>query len=218
MAMTRLKLIKVANVLRGISFRSGVEVAAEGNLRLVQMRDLSDHLVSLKSAVSIDYTVKKIDNLIRPGDILFRARGQKPTAAIYEGREGQAIMAAPLLLVRPNTEFVFPRYLLWWLNQPRSQYYFASHAEGSAVQMISRRCLERLEVALPPLDRQRTIAAYFNLAEREGKLLGSIQRQRASHAHVVLMHLAKTEAGADNNNLEAGTVAALPPQLNSDGV
>ena len=125
-------------------------------------------------------------------------------------------MAAPLLLVRPNKAKVVPRYLLWWLNQPSSQHYFASRAEGSAVQMISKRCLENLEVSLPSLDRQCSLAAYFDLAEQEKALLGDMKHLRAKHAQGVLMHLAKTGAGADNKNLGAGKAASLPPQPISD--
>ena len=186
-----MKLKSVANIVLGAFFRSRVQAAADGNLQLIQMRDLgSDHLVHLEGAMRINYASTKTDCLARPDDILFRSRGQKYTAAIFEGHEEPAVVAAPLLLVRPNKAKVVPRYLLWWLNQPSSQHYFTSHAEGSAVQMISRRCLENLEVVLPPLDRQLSLAAYFDLAEREKTLLRDIQRLRAKLAQGILMHLA----------------------------
>ena len=210
--MARLKLNKVATVSQGVFFRSGVEATAGGSLRLVQMRDLVDHVVSLKRAVSIDATGKNTDNLIQPGDILFRSRGRNYTAAIYEGKEGRALVAAPLLLVRPNIMLVEPRYLLWWLNHPSSQHYFRSHAEGSASQMVSKRTLENFEISLPPLARQRSLAAYFVLSEREAQLLGKIQRLRTQHTQGVLMHLATTGSGADNANLEASTVAPPSPR------
>ena len=214
----QLKLKGVANIVPGAFFRSGVKPVADGELQLIQMRDLgADHLVHLEGAARINYYMKtKIDCLAQPGDILFRSRGLNYTAAIYEGKEERAIVAAPLLLVRPNKGQVVPRYLLWWLNQPSSQHYFVSHAEGSAVQMISKVCLEHLEVSLPPLNRQRSLAAYFDLAEREKVLLRDIQRLRAKHAQGVLMCLAKTSPSADNTNLGAGTVASLLPQPTSN--
>ena len=208
----KLKLKSVAKIKLGASFRSGVKVAANSSLRLVQMRDLVGHAVSLKRAVSIDATGKNTDSLIQPGDILFRSRGRNYTAAIYEGKEGRALVAAPLLLVRPNIMLVEPRYLLWWLNHPSSQHYFRSHAEGSASQMVSKKTLENFEISLPPLARQRSLADYFVLASREERLLGKIQRLRAQHAQGVLMHLATTGSGADNANLEASTVAPPSPR------
>ena len=208
----KLKLKSVANIRLGASFRSGVEAAANSSLRLVQMRDLVDHAVNLKSAVPIDSTGKNTDSLIQPGDILFRSRGRNYTAAIYKGKEGRALVAAPLLLVRPDIMLAEPRYLLCWLNHPSSQHYFRSHAEGSASQMVSKRTLENFEISLPPLARQRSLADYFDLASREERLLGKIQRLRTQHAQGVLMHLATTGSGTDNTNLGASTVAPLSPR------
>ena len=122
-----MKLRYLATISQGVHFRSGVEPRADGNLFLIQMRDLKDDEVSLKDAVRIKHPKPKAGYLAKPGDILFRSRGQKHTAAIYEGKAEQAMVAAPLLLVRPNTEKVVSHYLLKWLNHPHSQHYFALH-------------------------------------------------------------------------------------------
>ena len=207
-----MKLRYLATISQGVHFRSGVEPRDDGNLFLIQMRNLKDDAVSLKDAVRIKHPKPKAGYRAEPGDILFRSRGQKHTAAIYEGKADQAMVAAPLLVVRPNTEKVVPHYLLRWLTQPRSQHYFATYAEGSAVHTVSKLCLENLEVSLPSLDRQHSLVAYFALVERENALLKSIQRLRFKHAQSVFMHLAETGSDIDNKNLEAATTASLPPQ------
>ena len=79
------------------------------------------------------------------------------------------------------------------------------------MQTVSRECLENLAVSLPSLDRQRSLAAYFALVERENALLRSIQHLRFKRAQERFYALGG-DWDIDNKNLEAATTASLPPQ------
>lgn len=185
-----LKLKDIATVSSGVTFRSRIETSRDGNVRVIQMKDLGDdNFVHLKESIHIDHSKPKPNQLARPGDIIFRSRGQTNTAALLQEDTQNTIVAAPLFRVRPDTTKVVPEFLLWWINQPSSQSYLASRVKGTMVKMVSKQGLEDLEVNLPSLERQKKIADFFSLSMREQQLLEEIKNRKAIYAQGILMQM-----------------------------
>ena len=208
----RLKLKHIAAVSYGISFRSRVETASHGNVRLIQMKDLGDNnLVNFSSTVYVYLPNPKDYQLVRCGDILFRSRGQRTTAALLDRDSERTVVAAPLLRVRPDISRVIPEYLLWYINQPVSQTYLASRSEGTVVSMISKKELEKLEVRLPSIERQRAIIRFFKLAEREQLLLNEIKKKKALYAQGILMRIASEPCLAVDKKKSGLSIGMLGP-------
>ena len=182
----------ITDVFIGVTFRSRIETVPDGNLKVIQMRDLKeDNLVHLDKAIRVDHPIPRRSPLAQRGDIIFRSRGQTYTAALLdcEVRE-DVIVASPLFLIRPNKKKVCPGYLLWWINHPSSQTYFKSRAGGTMVRMVSKPSLEALKVSLPPLEQQRNIAQFFNLFVREQNLLKELRKNKARRIQETLMQVA----------------------------
>ena len=187
----RLKLKYIATVSYGVTFRSRVKTTTDGNVRLIQMKDLGDdNLVNLSGAVRINLPNLKDSQLVRYGDILFRSRGQKTTAALLDRNSERTVVAAPLLRIRPDFSNVIPEYLLWYINQPASQAYFTSRSEGTVVNMVSKRELEKLEIQLPSKERQGAIIRFLKLVKREQFLLSQIKKKKALYSQRILMRVA----------------------------
>ena len=187
----RLKLKYIATVSYGVTFRSRVKTTTDGNVRLIQMKDLGDNnLVNLSSTVYVYLPNPKDYQFVRCGDILFRSRGQRTTAALLDRDSERTVVAAPLLRIRSDISRVIPEYLLWYINQPISQVYLTSRSEGTVVNMISKKELEKLEVRLPSIERQRAIIRFFKLAEREQFLLNEIKKKKSVYAREILMRIA----------------------------
>ena len=73
--------------------------------------------------------------LVRAGDILFRARGDRPTATVLDSRYREpAVAVLPLFILRPDRSRVAPRYLAWAINRPVSQHHFARVAHGTGTR------------------------------------------------------------------------------------
>ena len=181
----------IATVSTGATLRSKVEVAPSGNVRLIQMKDLGDdNLVHLSSAVRVDFPNPKPSYQAQAGDIIFRSRGRTSTAALLTEPAHDAVVAGPLLRVRPEASLVLPQYLLWWINQPFSQRFLASRAEGSVMPMISKRELENLQVALPSLEQQSKIAKVYDLCMREQRLMEKIKQLKLHQTQQALAGLA----------------------------
>lgn len=214
----KLELKDIGTISCGVSFRSRVETTSHGNVRLIQMKDLGDdNLVNLSSTVSVYLPNPKDYQFVRCGDILFRSRGQRTTAALLDRDSEQTVVAAPLLRIRPDTSRVIPEYLVWYINQTASQAYLTSRSEGTVVNMISKKELEKLEIRLPSIERQRTIIRFFKLAEREQFLLNEIKRKKALYVQGILMRIASEPSLAvDKKKSGLGTEMLSPSQIFHD--
>ncbi len=184
------KLGQVASIRMGYPFRSRLEHDATGSLAVVQMKDIDDaNLLHVEDAVRVNLTDIKEHHLIRLGDLVFRSRGRTNSVALVSADIGPAVLAAPMLLIRPVE--VLPAYLLWYINLPVIQAVLSAQAEGTAVRMISKAALEELEIPVPSQRKQRLIVEVSDLATAEQRLLEQIAQKRKRLADGVLMRYAK---------------------------
>lgn len=181
----------------GYSFRSRLEPNADGEVSVIQMRDIDDaNLLRAEALVRIKMPDLKDRHLVHAGDLLFRSRGITNSAALVGGDLGRAVLAAPLLLIRPAAEAIDPAYLLWFINHPATQAGLASQAAGTAVKMIGTSALANLPVTVPSLDTQRQIVEAARLAARESGLLDRLKERRKALIDRQLLHRAQ-QAEAD---------------------
>lgn len=186
-----MKLGEVAGVRMGYPFRSRLEHDPRGALAVVQMKDIDDaSMLHVDHAVRVDLADIKEHHLIRRGDLVFRSRGRTNSVALVSADIGPAVLAAPMLLIRPVK--VLPAYLLWYINLPRIQAALAAQAEGTSVRMISKAALEALEMPVPSHRKQQLIIEVSALATTEQGLLEQIARERKRLADGVLMRYART--------------------------
>ncbi|MFZ2492844.1 MAG: restriction endonuclease subunit S [Thermoanaerobaculia bacterium] len=184
----------VADISLGFAFRTRLEGHAEGNVAVLQMKDITESSApSYAAAVRLSVAPDKT-TLLRAGDLVFRSRGRSYGAALVVGDVPPAILAAPLLLIRPTR--VLPEYLHWFINSDHAQAQLASVAVGTAVQQISAESLRALEVPVPPEEVQRRIAEVAQLARREEELTGAIsKRRRQLTNHILLSHAYRPSKG-----------------------
>lgn len=179
----------------GHSFRSRLEPDAAGDVAVIQMKDIDDsNLVHAGGLVRVQMPDLKSHHLVRPGDLLFRSRGITNSAALVDADLGRAVLAAPMLLIRPASDALDPAYLQWFINHPAIRAELASHAAGTAVKMIGARALVHLRVTVPPIATQRHIVEAARLASRESALLDRLkQRRKALVDSLLLRHAQQFE-------------------------
>jgi len=184
------KLGQVASIRMGYPFRSRLEHDATGAFAVVQMKDIDDaSLLHVENAVRVDLADVKEHHLIRRGDLVFRSRGRTNSVALVSADVGPAVLAAPMLLIRPIE--VLPTYLLWYINLPATQATLAAQAEGTSVRMISKAALEALEMPVPSRRKQQLVVEVSELAAVEQGLLEQIAQERKRLADGVLMRYAR---------------------------
>lgn len=186
---------EIATVQTGYSFRSKLEASENGNIAVIQMKDLlDDNSVDCSGLTKIDMQDPKEQHFARKGDLLFRSRGQVNTSAIIHENPGKAIIAAPLLRIRiTNPENVLPEYLNWYISQADAQRYLTSMQAGTSVNMIRSKQLREMPVHIPSLKIQKNIVELAALSAREQTILSALAEKRERYISTLLMQLAKED-------------------------
>lgn len=182
----------------GYPFRSRLEHSPEGTTAVIQMKDIDEaNQVRIEQAFRVGLDDVREQHLLKPGDLVFKSRGVTNAAAIVKRDVGPAVLAAPMLLIRPNKS-VLPAYLYWYINLPTTQAALAAQAEGTSVRMISKARLENLDVPIPSLQKQQVITAVAQLAEREQWLMARVSKERRRLADGILMRHATNQHSPTN--------------------
>lgn len=190
----KVKLEKIATVQTGYSFRSRLESLESAAVAVIQMKDLtSANRVCCDELVRVDMELPREHHLVRPGDLVFRSRGLTSHSALLIDDPGAAVLAAPLLRIRVTSAALLPEYLNWFISQLPAQSYLASCAEGTALKMISKQSLEKLELVIPSLARQRFIVEMDALAAEEERILKALTDKRQQYISATLVRLAQGE-------------------------
>ena len=171
------KLGDVADIYSGFPVRSRIAHVKDGAVAILQMKDIDDDgTLHFDRAARQDLPAARAHHLLRPGDLVFRSRGQNNLAALVTGDPGASVLASPLLLIRPRA--VLPGYLHWHLNLPSTQAALAALSAGTSVQMISKAVLDNVELPVPDRSRQQLIVNIAALAALEQKLALQIATAR----------------------------------------
>ena len=183
----------VCDIQNGYTFRSSLESCSNGNVTVIQMKDLlADHTVADSGLDKIQSDSFRAHHYAKKGDLIFRSRGNQTTSAIVKTTIKNTVVAAPLFRIRIIDETaVIPDYLNWYLGQQDAQLYFAKRAIGSLHKVITKDVLENLEIALPNIEIQKKIGELVSLFEREQFLNRQLEAKRKSYISATLLHAAK---------------------------
>ena len=132
-----------------------------GDVRLIQLADVGDG--SFKDKSNRFLTSEKARELnctyLEKGDILV-ARLPDPLgrACIFplEGK-GKYVTVVDVCIVRPETNDINSKYLLYVINSPQTRTEVDKYKSGSTRKRISRTNFARIEFPLPPLAEQQRI-------------------------------------------------------------
>ncbi len=179
---------RLSDIRSGLTARQGLTEAQDG-VAAIPLREIPmEGCYAIRNAPRFALEGSFDRYRVCHGDVLFRSRGDRNTAVLAEGDEGdEAIALLPLLIIRVDRSRLSPAYLAWFLNQRPAQRHFDGCARGTNMRMIPRDCLASLPVPLPPLERQELIAETASLAARERSLLHALADKRAALIRIALL-------------------------------
>ena len=183
------KLKDIALVQMGLSFRSRIEPDTDGNVAVIQMRDLTEDKLDYGNLMTININDINERHLVKYKDLVFRSRGKTTTATIIDQEPGQAVVAAPLFLIRATSKNLLPEYLCWCINQSSSQAFLHSRATGTVMTMIGKSVLDALEIPLPNLEIQEQIVTLADLLNKEQRLMKDLAEQKEKLVKAIQMQL-----------------------------
>ena len=97
------KLKDIALSQMGLPFRSRMEPDTDGNVAVIQMRDLTEDKLDYRTLMTVNINDLNERHLVQYKDLICRTRGQNTTATIIDQEPGQAVVAAPLFLIRATS-------------------------------------------------------------------------------------------------------------------
>lgn len=186
------RLAEVAEIRMGYTFRSRLEPEMGGDVAVLQMKDIDDsNLLHPENLVRIQMPELKDKHLVQEGDLMFKSRGVSNAASLVAGNLGRTVLAAPMMLIRPDADKVDAAYLQWFINQPSIQNVLSAQAAGTAVKMISKAALEQLVIAIPSLETQRRIVEVGRFASLEARITTELMDRRKVLIERILMREAQ---------------------------
>jgi len=186
------QLSQVCTIQSGYTVRGRLDPAEHGNVLTLQLRDIAPNgSVASGNLTRMQLNPVPDKYLLRRGDVLFRSRGERTTAAVIDvSFEDQALAVLPLMILRPNTKLLSGPYLAWVINQEPAQRHFEEEAQGTSLRMVSRATLEKLQIAVPDLETQQRILQIDALAERERELAQQLTLKHYELIHRILVERA----------------------------
>lgn len=172
-----LPLHKLATIRSGYQFRGRVEPHPDGNVAVIQIKDLIDDQIlhpDRLTRVKLDKSIESYE--VQAGDVLFLSRGHRLAATVIEQPLHSTIAPGYFFVIRPDPTRVLPGYLAWYINQSRTQNRLRPSHAGSHMPIVPMSAFRKIDIDVPPLATQQAIVALTELARREQRLLDELQQ------------------------------------------
>lgn len=181
------RLNSIATIQTGIFAKT----VSKGDIVYLQVKHFDEFgVLGSQLHPDLDYDSVTQKHLLKPGDVLFAAKGTKNFAAVYESHNPPAVASTSFFVIRLKFDNVLPEFLAWKLNHPITQSFLKRNAIGSAIVSISKAVLDELEVSIPDLTTQRTILKITELRKKEKQLKEQIETLRENQIqHQILKAL-----------------------------
>jgi restriction endonuclease S subunit len=147
----------------------------------MQAKDVSaDHLsYSTDALVRFMPTLSGKDWFLKPGDILFMARGARNFSILIDKLPDSVLAAACFFVVRISHFEIIPEYLGWYLNQlPVGEYLKRFSGRGVHMPVVKRAVLESIDIPLPPVKTQKQVSEINKLLQKEQDLYKKLAEKR----------------------------------------
>jgi hypothetical protein len=178
-----MELKNIAKIQSGYISRGKIDSRDDGTCLLLQAKDVAADHLSYRADALVRFMPRQSgkDWFIKPGDILFMARGARNFSILIDTLPDNVLAAACFFVVRISNSKILPEYLWWYLNQSLVEEYLKRFS-GRAVHMpvVRRAVLENIDIPLPPIEIQKQVSDLMLLMQREQDLYKKLAEKRKS--------------------------------------
>jgi restriction endonuclease S subunit len=175
-----MKLIKIAEISTGYSFRSKIKHDPKGDTKVIQMSDVDSYrgvLIDKLQSIS-NFKPRSERYFLTAGDVIMVSKGYNMNAYVVPDNLGKTVAVNSFIVLKPVINRILPNYLAWFLNSNRTQHFFREIAAGTNIPNLSIKALEALDVFLPSIDDQFLLSSLENLKKREVYLLQELAKKK----------------------------------------
>jgi restriction endonuclease S subunit len=160
-----MQLSDIAQIKPGFTFRGALEPDKEGNIIVVQARNVVGGKNSIRAGdlLRISSQPPRTATYVLNGDIILVARGVGTgtfRAAVLELDidDVNVLPSSSVFVIRvTDRNRVLPEYLSLFINSSEGQKLIFQTVSGSNIQTVSRTELEKIDIPIPPLITQKGI-------------------------------------------------------------
>jgi hypothetical protein len=181
----------LAHISAGHPIRDAVRNVPGGDVAVVQIKNVDAETgIDWPAVARTKLTGRREPDWLKPGDILFAARGQRNIAVHVSEPPAKAVCSPHFFLIRiKNEQEALPEFVAWQMNLPKSQNYLASSATGSFITSIRRQVLETVPLRLPSMEHQKLLANLGQAAVREKELIKRMIENRKQQLNAIAKEL-----------------------------
>lgn len=183
-------LKEMGDIISGYITRSKIEASPGGSHYLMQAKDVDGALLSyqIDQLIRFEPASSRSERCLKKGDLLFMAKGAHNFTVELNEFPEPALAAACFFIIRLWSPEILPGYVSWYLNQaPVAQYLVLHSGRGVHMPVVRRAVLENIDVPVPSLTVQTTIAEMNALLFEEMNLLQQLGRKRRELATVACL-------------------------------
>lgn len=185
-------LAQLAQVCVGYTYRGSLKQATEGDIAVIQMKDVSPEALArpeLLARISLPKLLPRY--LLQRGDLIFRARGLANQAWVFDS-DMPTICIAPLLFIHIlEPTQLLPSYLQWFINLNTTQAQIARMARGVAIKMINVQAMSQLPIPVPCVEDQESIIRVYQQHRESQVLEAKLNKTRIAYTESALLQFAK---------------------------
>ncbi|MDX1829293.1 MAG: restriction endonuclease subunit S [Lutibacter sp.] len=184
-------ILQGQGISSGYSFRGKIEDDPNGELKVVQLKDLiNDYTVIGDECYRVSAEGIKEKYILKNGDILFISKGQNNNAVAFSSNnlQGRYIASSALFVIEVNRSKANPNYIAWYINQSPVQNYIKQNLTGTYTPTVNRKVVENIPIKLPSIEQQGQIAALGALAIVEKNLRAKLLENREALINTKLLN------------------------------
>lgn len=172
-----MKIGEIAEIRTGYSFREAIVASENGDLPVIQFKDVGEIAVSsTKDCVYISSEKIKSSHFLKFNDVLLSNRGNYKSS-VFKCHENCIASGVFFVLTLKNNEFL-PEFVATYLNSSAGQKKLLSRQNKSGLKAIIRSELEQVELPNIPLEKQKQIVEFFSLYQKEVEIIEKIQQNK----------------------------------------
>lgn len=165
----------IAEVLSGYAFRGAIVDNPFGTLCVAQASNIDGNQLHLdtENLKKIDEVPARTSAYLEEGDVIIASRTSMTggfKACVFAGYERQVIASSSVLIIRPSAD-VTSEYLSIYLNSTMGQTELNRDTSGSYVKALLRKQLLIVQIPVPSMVEQETLASLSENASSQNKLL-----------------------------------------------
>ncbi len=137
-----------------------------GTRMYVQTGDVNDDEIAATAPVTYAGRPSRANMEVQENDVLVARMKATKKVLVVTAVEKDYLFSTGFAVLRPKTSMISPRFLAYYFRSNGFQAEKDRNAHGATQKAINNSSLERMDIPLPPLDEQATIASALERVDR----------------------------------------------------